>query len=84
MIQAMAGVAFSRGWILVAVAVLVGYDGLFRVMELLSLRVRDISGSVDNVSLVITLHETKTSNRKSVSERAIKKILTLRCCFVLS
>ena len=69
--QDKAAVAFSHGWILKPVAPLACCDGLLRTVELLSLQISDMSGWGDDVSLVITLRETMTSDRKSISERAI-------------
>ena len=40
-------------------------------MELLRLRSGDVKGDLHSTSLVLELHDTKTSSRKSVAERAI-------------
>jgi integrase len=71
MVKALAGVAVSRGWLDVAVALLVGFAGLLRVLELLSVRRCDIKGGLSATAVVIELPNTKTSSRKSVRERAI-------------
>jgi integrase len=71
MVKAMAGAALELGWIDVAVALLVGFAGLLRVLELLSIRACDIKGDVSATALVIDLPYTKTSSRKSIRERAL-------------
>ena len=68
---AMVGLAVSLDWLVEATALLVGYDGLLRIMELLRLRAGDIKGGLESPSLILELHDTKTSSRKSVLERAV-------------
>ena len=71
MMRGMAGLALSLGWYLEATALLVGYDGLLRIMELLRIRAKDVQGDLGAFSLVLELPDTKTSSRKSTGERAI-------------
>ena len=71
MFFALAGSAVSVGWLIEAAALLVGYDGLLRIMELRTLRAADVKGDLNSPSLILELHDTKTSSRKSVLERAV-------------
>lgn len=66
MMFAFVGTAVAVGWLVEAAALLVGYDGLLRIMEMLQLRAADVKGDLNSPSLILELHDTKTSSRKSV------------------
>ena len=70
----MAAEAFELGWILEASAILIGLAGMFRIMELLKITAKDVSGSLNDEAVIVTLHETKTSNRKQAPQHVF-----LRC-----
>ena len=70
MAEALAGEALCNGWLLEAVAILVSTAGMFRVMEFLSLTAAQVSGSLEDEAVVITLRDTKTSNRKQLAQHA--------------
>ena len=68
MAWALAGSALALNWYLIAFAVLIGYSGMFRVMELLSLTAGSLSGTLADASVTLLLRNTKTSNRKQTTE----------------
>ena len=68
MAWALAGSALALNWYLIAFAVVIGYSGMFRVMELLSLTAGSLSGTLADASVTLVLRNTKTSNRKQTSE----------------
>ena len=70
MAEAMAAEAFERGWILEASAILIGLAGMFRIMELLNITAKDVSGSIRDEAVIVTLHETKTSSKKQAPQHA--------------
>ena len=69
MTWALAGAALALNWYLIAFAIVVGYSGMFRVMELLSLTAGCLSGSLAEDSVTLLLENTKTSDRKQTTER---------------
>ena len=68
---ALAGSALFRNWYLEAFAILIGYAGMLRVMELLSLTAGSLSGSLADASVTLLLESTKTSDRKQTAERVV-------------
>ena len=66
----------SLGWYLEATAILVGFDGMLRIMELSRIQPVHLTGNLDSESMVLELPDTKTSSRKSTKEQA-----TLTCPF---
>ena len=50
MSRALAGLALSWDWFLEAAAILVGFDGMLRVMELLKIQARHVSGNLQGAS----------------------------------
>ena len=53
--------ALTVGWLIEAAALLVGYDELLCIIELLTLRVADVKGNFNSPSLILELHDTKNS-----------------------
>ena len=54
-----------------AAAILIGFAGMFRVMELLGITACEVSGGLSDESLTVQLVHTKTSNRKQIVEKAM-------------
>ena len=73
---ALAGQALCNNWLLEAGAIVVGTAGMMRVMELLSITAAQISGTLSDDAVVITLGETKTSHRKQNLQHALIKTLS--------
>ena len=71
MSRALAGLALSWDWFLEAAAILVGFDGMLRVMELLKIQPRHVSGNLQGASMVPELPDTKTPGQKSTIEKAV-------------
>ena len=70
---ALAGEALACSWSLDAAAILIGFAGMFRVMELLGITACEVSGTLSDESLTVQLVHTKTSNRKQIVEKALIK-----------
>jgi integrase len=71
MAWALAGSALTRCWHLVAFAVVIGYSGMLRLMELLSLKAGAITGSLADASVTLVLENTKTSDKKQITEKVV-------------
>ena len=65
---ALAGSALSWNWCLIAFTIIIGYSGMFRVMELLSLTAGSLTGTLADASVTLVLRDTKTSSRKQTTE----------------
>ena len=57
-----------RRWCLIAFDIIVGYSGMFRVMELLSLTAKSLTGMLVDASVTLMLRATKTSSRKQTTD----------------
>jgi hypothetical protein len=66
--RALAGSAHSGIWCLIAFDIIIGYSGMFRVMELLSLTAGSLTGTLVDASVTLMLQATKTSSRKQTTE----------------